>query len=40
MDIGCSANEFILIGWSHYGTKKNAAARNQSALNQKQQQQR
>ena len=33
MDISCSANEFILIGWSHYGTKK-TAGRNQSALKQ------
>ena len=23
MDINCNSNEFILIGWSHYGTKKN-----------------
>jgi hypothetical protein len=22
MDIDCYSNEFILIGWSHYGTKK------------------
>ncbi|CAF1252897.1 unnamed protein product [Rotaria sordida] len=22
MDINCNSNEFILIGWSHYGTKK------------------
>lgn len=22
MDIHCNSNEFILIGWSHYGTKK------------------
>ncbi|CAF1553905.1 unnamed protein product, partial [Adineta ricciae] len=22
MDISCNSNEFILIGWSHYGTKK------------------
>lgn len=22
MDINCNTNEFILIGWSHYGTKK------------------
>ncbi|UJR35112.1 hypothetical protein I4U23_027883 [Adineta vaga] len=22
MDISCKSNEFILIGWSHYGTKK------------------
>ena len=22
MDINCQSNEFILIGWSHYGTKQ------------------
>lgn len=34
MDISCNANEFILIGWSHYGTKKNE--RIHSSLNQEQ----
>ncbi|CAF3626323.1 unnamed protein product [Adineta steineri] len=25
MDISCNPNEFILIGWSHYGTKKSGS---------------
>jgi hypothetical protein len=38
MDITCHANEFILIGWSHYGTKK--TDRTRSTFKQQQQQQR
>jgi hypothetical protein len=36
MDISCNTNEFILIGWSHYGTKKSGGIR--SSLKQNQQQ--
>ncbi|CAF2765614.1 unnamed protein product [Rotaria sp. Silwood2] len=28
MDISCNSNEFILIGWSHYGTKKSSGIRS------------
>ncbi|CAF3823419.1 unnamed protein product [Rotaria sordida] len=28
MDINCNSNEFILIGWSHYGTKKPTGIRS------------
>jgi hypothetical protein len=28
MDISCNSNEFILIGWSHYGTKKSGGIRS------------
>ncbi|CAF1490515.1 unnamed protein product, partial [Adineta steineri] len=28
MDINCKSNEFILIGWSHYGTKKSLEKMN------------
>ncbi|CAF2797307.1 unnamed protein product [Rotaria sp. Silwood2] len=31
MDINCNSNEFILIGWSHYGTKKLAHRINSSS---------
>jgi hypothetical protein len=30
MDINCHSNEFILIGWSHYGTKKSINNLNSS----------
>jgi hypothetical protein len=30
MDINCNSNEFILIGWSHYGIKKNLNNLNSS----------
>jgi len=36
MDINCNANEYILIGWSHYGTKKNG--RTSSTLKKEDQQ--
>jgi hypothetical protein len=35
MDINCNSNEFILIGWSHYGTKKSGGIR--SSIKQDQQ---
>lgn len=38
MDINCNANEYILIGWSHYGTKKQG--RNSPTTKKEDQQQR
>ena len=34
MDINCNSNEFILIGWSHYGTKKSSGIRSAMKTNQ------
>ncbi|CAF2041821.1 unnamed protein product [Rotaria magnacalcarata] len=31
MDINCNSNEYILIGWSHYGTKKSFRRVNSSS---------
>jgi len=36
MDISCNSNEFILIGWSHYGTKKSGGIYS-SSIKQEQQ---
>ncbi|CAF1247014.1 unnamed protein product [Rotaria magnacalcarata] len=38
MDISCNSNEFILIGWSHYGTKKLGGIRSLTKQEQQPQQ--
>jgi hypothetical protein len=36
MDITCNSDQFILIGWSHYGTKKSSELRSLIKQDQKQ----